>query len=53
MLDFQAYKIFVSIFFIISIENIASNSFTDARSVEYMMLLGMLLKEAKNGTVRT
>lgn len=53
MLDFQAYKIFVSIFFIISIENIASNSFTDARSVEYMMLLGMLLKEAKNETVRT
>lgn len=52
-LDFQAYKIFVCMFFIISIENIASNSFTDARSVEYMMLLGMLLKEVKSDYMRT
>ena len=43
LLKWNAYKLFIIIFFIMVIENLASNSFTGPMGVPYMMALGIIL----------
>lgn len=48
VISFERYKLCLIIFFIIAIQNIADNSFTDRTGVPYMMALGMLLSKTEN-----
>ena len=50
LLKWNAYKLFIIIFFIMIIENLAGNSFTGSMGVPYMMALGIILgqKEYKH-----
>lgn len=47
-LDFNYYRLFIIIFFIMVIENIAANSFTGPECIPYMMLLGMMCCSKKH-----
>lgn len=42
-LSFERYKLFIFVFFVVFIENIASNGFTGPHGVSYMMALGIIL----------
>lgn len=44
-LEWNAYKLFIIIFFITIIENMAANSFTVPMGVPYMMILGIILRQ--------
>lgn len=43
LLGWDSYKLFVIIFFIITVENLANNCFTGSMGVAYMMTLGIVL----------
>ena len=45
--DHHYYKLFIFIFFVIAIQNIAANAFTSADGVQYMLLMGMILSKNK------
>lgn len=47
LLEWNAYKLFVIVFFIMVIENFANNSFTGHMGVSYMMILGIILRQKK------
>lgn len=43
----NAYKLFIIVFFIMIIQNLADNSFTGSVGVPYMMMLGIILSQEK------
>ena len=43
LLKWNTYKLFIIIFFIMAMENLAANSFTGPMGVPYMMILGIIL----------
>lgn len=46
-LSLNSYKLFLIVFMIVSIQNIADNCFTSESGVFYLMLLGMLVNKSK------
>lgn len=44
-LSFERYKLFIFVFFVVFVENIASNGFTGTSGVSYMMILGIILTQ--------
>ena len=46
-LSLNSYKLFLIVFIIVSIQNIADNCFTSESGVFYLMLLGMLVNKSK------
>lgn len=46
-LNMDVYKLFIIVFFIMVIQNLADNSFTGAVGISYMMMLGIILTKEK------
>ena len=52
LMEIELYKLFLIVFFIVSIQNIAANSFTSPTGVSYMMILGLLINKNTNSQLK-